>query len=577
MGRAEIPLTSQTGGTWHVNRYPGAACDIASHSYQFSFNPKPDWSALYAPSHEIREYIEQTAKKYGVDRFVRLQHEVTECTWDQEKGKWLVRVKKPGGEVFEDSCDVLISAKGLLSNKQWPDIPGLDTFKGEVMHSASWNARYDFENKRVGIIGSGSSAIQIVPNLQKVSGTQLNCFMRSRTWISPPFAQTSADQLGLIEGFRFREDQIERFRKDPEAWMSFRMQIEADANNIHALTLKGTEKQVAAQEEFTQGMKSRLAKRPEYYDWIKPNFAPGCRRLTPGPGFLEALVEENVSFIRDKILRIEEGGVVTEGETLHEIDVLVCATGFYASAAPPFKVSGVNGHTLQDHWHDRAYNYLSLATDQFPNHFMMLGPNGAIGEGSLTMMIESTGDYIVKAVRKIQRDNIKSMSIKSKLVRDFTRYCDAYFEGTVYKDDCQSCESLHRAFMPLTTNTDKITRVPKKRTGQTLQTRYWSLARQHPPLHRSAPEPSLGRLRVRIPVRRERGGDQRDGVVGQWLGDQSTQEPRGRGGDGVLSVAHVPGTRSGGSDTSQTGGECAVCVEALVVLSVKGGRVSVLS
>ncbi|KAI6846811.1 FAD/NAD(P)-binding domain-containing protein [Hortaea werneckii] len=428
------------GGTWYENRYPGAACDVPSHSYQFSFNPKHDWSSLYAPSWEIREYIESTARKFGADRFVHLEHEVVGCRWDEAEGKWHVRVRKggPEGEVFEDVADVVVTARGNLNTKQWPDIEGLGSFQGEVMHSAAWDEGYDFRNKRVGVIGSGSSAIQIIPKLQQVEGAHLNCFIRSRTWISPPLAHGVQEKLGMGEKFEFTEELKQQFREDPQAWLDFRLMVEADANNIHAVTLKGTPMQQGAQKAFEEGMKERLKKKPEYFDWLKPGFAPGCRRLTPGPGFLEALVEDNVSFVRDRIRRIEPKGVVTEDGKLHEIDVLICATGFYASAAPPFPVTGLDGHSLKDHWHTRATNYLSLATDRFPNLFMMLGPNGAIGEGSLTMMIESTGDYILRAIRKLQRDNIKSMSIKPGRVRDFTRYCDAYFNGTVYMDDCQS-------------------------------------------------------------------------------------------------------------------------------------------
>ncbi|EME49899.1 hypothetical protein DOTSEDRAFT_68639 [Dothistroma septosporum NZE10] len=441
------------GGTWYENHYPGAACDIPSHSYQFSFNPNVSWSALYAPAGEIRDYLQDTARKYGADRFMKLKHEVLECTWDSARGKWIVMVRRPDGEIFKDESDVLIGARGLLNNKQWPDIEGLNSFQGEVMHSADWNDDYDFTNKRIGVIGSGSSAIQIIPSLQKVAGAHLNCFMRSKTWISPPLGQSSMDKLGMGEQLQFRPEQIEHFKKDPEAWMEFRMLVEADANNIHASTLKDSEMSKAAMAAFDEGMKISLAKKPHYYDWLRPNFAPGCRRLTPGPGFLEALVEDNVTFTRDKISRIDSTGITTEDGTHHEIDVLVCATGFYASAAPPFKVAGINGRTMQDHWADRSYNYLSLTTDQFPNHFFMLGPNGAIAEGSLTMMIESTGTYILKAIRKIQRDNIKSMSIKPRLVRDFTRYCDAYFEGTVFKDDCNSWYRKNGQGVP----SDKVT------------------------------------------------------------------------------------------------------------------------
>lgn len=266
----------------YENHYPGAACDVPSHSYQFSFNPKPDWSKLYAPSWEIRDYIQGTAKKYGADRFIKLQHEIKECTWNQQDGKWHVKIQRPDGSIFEDTSDILISARGNLNNKQWPAIEGLRSFQGEIMHSASWNDDYDFTNKRIGVIGSGSSAIQIIPKLQQKSGATLNCFIRSRTWISPPLGQGVQDKLGMGDKFEFADELIEKFKKDPEAWMDFRLMVEADANNIHAVTLKGTEMQKGAQQMFADGMKVRLQKKPHYFDWLRPNFSPGCRRLTPG-------------------------------------------------------------------------------------------------------------------------------------------------------------------------------------------------------------------------------------------------------------------------------------------------------
>lgn len=297
--------------------------------------------------------------------------------------------------------------------------------------------RYDFKNKRVGVIGSGSSAIQIIPNLQKVAGTHLSCFIRSKTWISPPFGQELQDEMGM-KSIEFPEEMRKRFAEDPAYLQQFRMKIETGGNEIHALTIMGTEMQKGARANFEATMKERLAKRPEYYEWLKPDFAPVCRRLTPGPGFLEALCEDNVSFIRDRITSIEAKGVRTADGKLHGIDVLVCATGFHTAAPPPFPIIGLNGTDLGTHWASRAETYLSLATHDFPNMYIMLGPNAAIGSGSLTMMIENVGDYIVKCIRKTQKENIKSMAIKPRRVRDFTKVIDAYFKGTVFMDDCKS-------------------------------------------------------------------------------------------------------------------------------------------
>jgi cation diffusion facilitator CzcD-associated flavoprotein CzcO len=525
---------------------------------------------MYAPSWEIRDYLTGAAKKYGADRFIKLQHKVIGASWNEQEGKWYVKVEKANSEVFEDTSDIIVSARGNLNNKQWPDTPGLWDFKGEIMHSAAWNQDYDFRNKRIGIIGSGSSAIQIVPKLQAKDGAKLNCFIRNRTWISPPLAQGTQDKWGL-EAFDFKPAQIEKFKNDHVGWREFRMDVEADANNIHAVTIKGTEMQKGAQVAFDQGMKDRLKKKPEYYEWLRPGFSPGCRRLTPGPGFLEALVEDNVSYIKDRIQKIEPNGVVTEDGTLHEIDVLCCATGFYASTAPPFPVTGIDGVKMNDHWQERATNYLSLATDKFPNYFFMLGPNGAIGEGSLTMMIESTGDYITKAIRKIQKDNIKSMSIKPERVKDFLQYCDTYFKGTVYSEECRSWRATpHKTqhdFLAVLTNPQ----VQEERPRPIRRHRHRLVARQYPSLHRSAPLSTLGRLSLRIPAGRKRHPNQRNGLARQWLGSEAARTETRHQGAEFLHHAHVPGTRHRDPRLPAAGGERAVQYPAVVVLDAEEG------
>lgn len=186
------------GGTWWENRYPGCACDIPSHSYQYSFDPNPNWSSFYAPSKEICAYLTGIAGKYGVMKYVKLSHKLTRGEWDEKAKKWKITVENTKtGEVFGDDADILISARGSLNEPAWPKIPGFESFKGEVMHSAAWNQEYDFKNKRIGIIGGGSSSIQIVPSLQKTEGAQLTCFVRSRTWISNPFGDGAMVKLGL--------------------------------------------------------------------------------------------------------------------------------------------------------------------------------------------------------------------------------------------------------------------------------------------------------------------------------------------------------------------------------------------
>lgn len=426
------------GGTWYENRYLGCACDIPSHSYQYSFQPNPNWSSLYAPAAEIQSYLQDVAQKYSADRFIKLRHQVEGCHWDDKTAKWNVTVKNlVTEEIIHDQADVVISARGNLNTPSWPDIDGLKTFKGEVMHSAAWKEDYEFENKRVGVIGSGSSSIQIVPSLQRLPGTHVSTFVRSKTWISPPFGYSLWDKYGF-QGTTIPKELRDRFANDPEYYHEFRLAVEEDGNGIHAFTQKGTPLQSGAKEMFHQNMKERLKSHPEIFEALLPSFAPGCRRLTPGPGYLEALTQPNIDFITSPITRISESAIHTADGKVHEIDALVCATGFVSSAPPPFPLTGSNGLTLTEKWKDRAVTYLSHSVAGFPNLFSMLGPNSAVGTGSLTMMIETMGDYIIKAIRKIQKDNIASMVAKEAREKDFVEYVDAYFEKTVFVDECRS-------------------------------------------------------------------------------------------------------------------------------------------
>lgn len=302
------------------------------------------------------------------------------------------------------------------------------------------SCRYDYSNKRIGVIGSGSSAIQIIPALQKMSGTKLSCFIRGRTWISPTISQGVWDKIEMPkgEGFTISEAMRERIRTDPEYWHKLRIAIEEDLESKHGYYFKGHPVAIAGQEAFKEHMKERLNGRDDIYNAIIPSFAPGCRRLTPGPGFLEALTKENVDFLTSPIASIDKTGVHLEDGSHVDLDCLVCATGFQASSAPPFTVTGKDGITLEDQWKERPESYLSLACASMPNLFLMLGPNGGTGSGSLTLMLEATGDYITRAIRKMQCEDITVMVPKPKAVKNFMNFIDDYFAPTVFKDDCRS-------------------------------------------------------------------------------------------------------------------------------------------
>lgn len=261
----------------------------------------------------------------------------------------------------------------------------------------------------------------------------MNAFVRSKTWISPSFGQTLLDSYG-VKG-PISDELRNRLISDPEYYQKFRLSIEEDGNGIHAVTMLGTPLQSGAKEVFYEHMKKRLETKPEIFEALIPSFSPGCRRLTPGPGYLEALTQKNVEFITSPITRLSENAIHTSDGNSYEIDALVCATGFKAMAPPPFSA---NGLSLSDKWKDRPTNYLSHSVAGFPNTFLMLGPNSGVGSGSLTKMIETVGDYIIKCVRKIQKENIAAMVVKEAREKDFAEYADEYFKGTVFGEECRS-------------------------------------------------------------------------------------------------------------------------------------------
>ncbi|KAK0723979.1 hypothetical protein B0T21DRAFT_403869 [Apiosordaria backusii] len=410
------------GGVWHANRYPGVACDIPSYSYQYTFAPNPNWSALYAPGSEIRQYLEDVATRFGAMRFIKLNHRVEGGEWDPVAKKWNVKVHNLStGETFQDSANVFVTARGQLSEPSWPSIPGLEIFSGKIMHSGAWDTSYDFTNKRIGVIGNGSSAIQIIPQLQKIPGTQLKCFMRSPTWISPKFGDQGMEELGFDPTATiFSESQKASLRSNPALFLKFRKVFEDLGNTAQTTTILSHPDQLASQSLFHSSMTSKLSSRPDLLSLLIPTFAPGCRRVTPGPGFLESLLEPNVTVIPSPITSISPSGITTSSpDTPHELDAIILATGF-------------------KHWSNFPSTYLSITVDHFPNLFFLFGPNSAIGFGSLTSILEALVTYLVCYIRKLQREDYASIEPLPSRVRDFEEYTQQYFKNTVYMDRCSS-------------------------------------------------------------------------------------------------------------------------------------------
>ncbi|KAK0392925.1 hypothetical protein NLU13_2419 [Sarocladium strictum] len=433
-------MNEEIAGVWWMNRYPGLACDIPSYCYQYSFAPNPYWSSLYAPGPEIRKYLQDVAERYGATRFIKTSHKVETTTWDADKRIWRITVtNRTTGETFEQTADILISARGGLNQIAWPDIKGLNSFGGKLMHSGAWDESYDLVNKRVGVIGNGSSAIQIIPAIQRLEGLKLWTFVRSPTWISAAFGDIAMVKMGMDPAdIKFSRQHQEAMARNPDKFFRFRKTLEDESARIYPITLRGTEEQVGATAFFEQKLREKLQGRDDIFTAMLPKFAAGCRRLTPGPGYLEALTQDNVEFVSTPIDEVTPEGIKLASGEVITLDVVVCATGYDVEAPPQFDVVGRGGITLADRCKPHVESYLAIAVDRFPNFFSVGGPGSALGSGSLVSVFEAQGDYVVKAIRKMQKEDYATIEVRPERVADFSQYIDEYFKRTVYTDDCSS-------------------------------------------------------------------------------------------------------------------------------------------
>ncbi|KAJ7457359.1 FAD/NAD-P-binding domain-containing protein [Mycena latifolia] len=430
------------GGTWRANKYPGAACDVPSHCYQFSFEEESQWSGLFSTGPEILANMERIVDKYKIRKYINLQHELTHAKWDAPSGKWTVRIRHEGKE-FEDSCDVLLLCIGSLDRWHWPDIEGLKEFGGTLVHSAQWNVGEgsweegvkDWGDKTVGVIGNGSSGIQIASAIHPKIKRMVN-YARAKTWISPAFG-TAAAMTHLGRGFsesdmNFTDEEREKL-KDPKVFKEFRHAVEHDMNSFHALIIRESEIQKESRKAFEESMKKETASKPDLLEKILPQWSVFCRRLTPCAGYLKALCADNTTYETTPIKRVTRTGIELTDGRHDDLDVLVCATGFDVSYHYPFDVVGRGGVTLNDRWSPYAEAYLSLAVDGFPNMFLIYGPGSGLNTASILVLLENQVQYVVKAVHKLQRERLKSMEPKKEATADWTEH-----RRTVYTDECNS-------------------------------------------------------------------------------------------------------------------------------------------
>jgi cation diffusion facilitator CzcD-associated flavoprotein CzcO len=325
----------------------------------------------------------------------------------------------------------LINGSGVLTKWKWPSIPGLQDFKGILAHSASWPQDLDWSGKRVAVIGSGSSSIQMVPKIAETA-SHLSVFMRNKTYIAPQFganitnkeADPNAMDPAAAGKHKYTEMERKRFREDPAYLQAYRTRLEQSVASGWDMFYRGSELNVQVKAHVQESMRQRLGDREDLKEKIIPSWSPGCRRLTPGENYLESLTLPNVEVVWGEIDRISEAGLVTESGRQVEVDILACATGFDVQYLPHFKITGQNGVVMQDQKDPNIY--ASIAHPEFPNYFVINGPRGNWGQGCALPSHETQVEYVLQCCRKIQEDRIKSMGVGQKVTHQLNAYQDQW-------------------------------------------------------------------------------------------------------------------------------------------------------
>ncbi|MGW4286189.1 flavin-containing monooxygenase [Streptomyces sp. NPDC004673] len=378
-----LERAGSVGGTWRDNSYPGCACDVPSHLYSFSFAPNPDWPRTFSGQEHIRAYLERVADDFGLRPHLRFDSEVKLMTWDADELRW--HIETASGSL---TADVVVSATGPLSDPKIPAIPGLDSFPGRVFHSARWDHGFDLRGKRVAMVGTGASAIQIVPSIQP-EVAQLTVFQRTPPWVMPrmdraigtaerklhqalPF--TARLRRGLLWGIR--ELQVQAFTKRPD--------------------------ELGLVEQIAKRNMARAIKDPALRAKLTPDYRIGCKRILLSSAYYPALAQPNVDVVASGVTEVRGSTVVAADGTETEVDAIVFGTGFHVTDMPiAERVVGVGGVTLAEAWKGGMEALRGGSAAGFPNWLSVIGPNTGLGNSSMILMIESQLNYLADYMRQL--------------------------------------------------------------------------------------------------------------------------------------------------------------------------------
>jgi len=412
---------SDVGGVWRDNVYPGAACDVPSHLYSFSFEPNPEWKNMYGGQQEIYGYLQKCAKKYNLQEYTQYNTTISSAVFEEVEGIWLI--KDTAGYTYKARTCVM--AVGALNIPSKPDFKGLDDFKGKVMHTAEWDAEYDLINKKVAVVGTGASAIQVVPSIQpKVKS--LTLFQRTPPWVLPKLNRKIVSAETAL------------YTKLPFAQSLYRKIQYALFESFYPLFLWNTPVSKvldAAGRSFinTQIRDEELRKK------VTPNYRLGCKRVLLASNYYPALTQNNVDVVSCGIKEVNASGVVDSDGHQHDLDTIVLATGFKVpTSGAPFPITGKGGRTLSEDWKSLSEAYKGITVCGYPNLLFVMGPNTGPGNTSVVFFIEAQLNYITQYIATLKNKSLRYMDLQSKTQVAFNKRIQKKMENTAWTSGCQS-------------------------------------------------------------------------------------------------------------------------------------------
>ena len=409
------------GGTWRINTYPGLACDVKSHLYSYSFDLNANWSRLWSGQPEILRYFERCTDKYGLRPHLRLRTEIRSARWEDDTQRWCLTTADGRQHRF----NVVVSAVGLFTRPLFPDLVEEEPFTGTVMHSSRWDHSVPVEGARVAVLGTGSTASQLVPELAKVAG-KVYSVQRSPTWILP-----KPDR-------HYTRRERWAFAHVPFAKKLYRTRLWLRSESNISVIEHGSDKT----EEFKAvalGLLEKTVADEELRRKLTPDHPMGCKRLVFSSDYLPALTRSNVEVLNSPARCLRARSLVTEDGTERDVDVVVCATGYAAADyLGQLDVSGERGTTLREAWRDGAHAYLGMAVPGFPNFFMLYGPNTNVGSNSVIFMLEAQARYIVRALKHMRRKGTTYLAVRPAALAEFVTKVDKWMVGTVWTTRCSN-------------------------------------------------------------------------------------------------------------------------------------------